>query len=200
MLRSIAALLLASAVLASARAETAQQPEPGQKAESRAKIVEQIQADYESVLGRLKKDDPGAVTRSQQQRILDGLDKLIEQQDPEPPRGASNPPPPPPTGNSGEKPMPQPMPSGSSQAPKQQPDKQPAPTASAPKQKQIGQQAAPAAPAEVRKNREGSDGWRITLPPRHRTEIDSIPRDRLIRNYEEMLRAYYRNLADTNKD
>jgi hypothetical protein len=199
MLRSIAAVLLMSAVLASARAETAQQPEPGKKAESRAKIVEQIQADYESVLGRLKKDDPGAVTRSQQQRILDGLDKLIEQQDPEKNGGASNPPPPP-MGNSGEKPKPQPMPTGSSQAPKQQPDKQPAPSASTPKQKQVGQQAPPANPAGVRKPRDGADGWQVQLPPRHRTEIDSIPRDRLIRNYEEMLRAYYRNLADTNKD
>ena len=35
--------------------------------------------------------------------------------------------------------------------------------------------------------------------PRMRDQMDSMSRERFIRNYEELLRAYYRNLADSNR-
>src|SRR6516162_9851495 len=91
MSRAIAASLIAFALLSTAHANIPALPYqagagkkavPSSPAESQKKIVEEIQADYEKVLERLNKADAGAQTRKNQKRILDNIDKLLQQQDP----------------------------------------------------------------------------------------------------------------------
>lgn len=216
MSRAIAAVLVAFALSYTARANIPAVPyqagagnktEPSAPPESTKKIVEEIQADYEKVVERLNTADPGAQTRKNQKRILDNIDKLLLQQDPNQggansKPGADSPPKPMGPGPQEPKPMPHTAP-----RPALGKEQQPAPLAT-PKGKSVagnpitelgaGQRGEKANTfEEMNKEAKGNDEWR--LPRRLRQEMDTFARERFIRNYEETLRAYYRNIADGSR-
>jgi hypothetical protein len=216
MSRAIAGLLIALALSYTTHANTTALPyqagagkktEPSAPAESTKKIVEEIQADYEKVLERLNKADPGAQTRKNQKRILDNIDKLLQQQDPnqsgpnsEP--SAGNPPKPMNRGPQEPKPMPHDPPRHAEG--KEQHATPPATpkgnnVATKPKAEVGSSQRGEKANTyeEMNKEAKGNDEW--TLPRRLRQEMDAFARERFIRNYEETLRAYYRNIADGSR-
>jgi hypothetical protein len=45
------------------------------------KIIEQLREDFESARKKLEKNDPGEDTRKTQKKIIEGIDKLLDQQD-----------------------------------------------------------------------------------------------------------------------
>jgi hypothetical protein len=216
MFRAIAAMLIAFALLSTAHANIPAVPyqagagkklEPSVPAESRKKIVEEIQADYEKVLERLNKADPGAQTGKNQKRILDNIDKLLQQKDPNQggansKPGASNPPKPMSPGPQEPKPMPHNPPrhvEGKEQQPTPFTTPKATNVAAKPKAEVGGSQRAKEANTfeEMKEEAKGNDEWR--LPRRLRQEMDTFARERFIRNYEETLRAYYRNIADSSR-
>ena len=156
--------------------------------ESRQKLIDEIRGDYENVLDQLSKADPGTDTRAKQKRILDNLDALLKQRNPN--QGARSSSPPNPKGSS--KPMPlEPTPSST------QGTADPKPVAVKPKPS--GQEVDLSnTPNGVRNKLTGDNHW-PTLPPRDRMEMEAFGRERFIRNYEELLRAYYRNLAENRR-
>jgi hypothetical protein len=211
MSRAIAALLVAFALLSTAHANiptlayqagAGEKPEPSAPVESRKKIVEEIQADYEKVLERLNEADPGAETRKNQKRILDNIDKLLQQQHPNQggdntKPGAGNPPKPMSPGRQGPKPMPH-NPPRPVEGKQQQPTPLATPTGNNVAAEVGGSQRGEKANTFAQmKEAKGSDEW--TLPRRLRQEMDTFARERFIRNYEETLRAYYRNIADGSR-
>ncbi len=152
-------------------------------ADSPQRIIDELRSNFDRVGSDFEKKQPGLQTRQAQQRIIDGIDKLLEQQDPAPSSNksfaaAKNQPAHPP---SAQKPAPKPMPAA----------KQPAKTT------EIGGRPGekPGTPADFRQPTPSSDSW--SLPPRHRDQIDAHQRERFIRNYSEILREYYRALAES---
>jgi hypothetical protein len=204
--RAIVALLIALALLSTAHANILALPyqagagkkaEPSAPAESQKKIVEEIQADYEKVLERLNKADPGAQTRKNQKRILDNIDKLLQHQDPNQGGASSKP-------SSGNPPKPMPHnPPRHVDGIERQPTPLTTPkgniVGAKPKAEVGGSQRGekPNTFAQMKKEVKGDDEWR--LPLRLRQEMDAFARERFIRNYEETLRAYYRNIADSSR-
>jgi hypothetical protein len=206
MSRAIAALLIAFALLSTAHANipalpyqagAAKKVEPSVPAESQKKIVEEIQADFEKVLERLNEADPGAQTRKNQKRILDNIDKLLQRPDPNQ-GGANNKP----SAGNPPKPMP-PNPPRHVDGNERQPTPLTTPkgtiVGAKPKAEVGGNQwgEKPNTFADMKKEVKGDDEWR--LPLRLRKEMNAFARERFIRNYEETLRAYYRNIADTSR-
>jgi hypothetical protein len=216
MFRAIAGLLVALALSSTAHSNISALPYQagaGTKTESTAppestkKIVEEIQADYEKVLERLNKADPGAQTRKNQKRILDNIDKLLQQQDPNQgganiKPGAGNPPMPMSPSPQESKPMPH-NPPRHVEGKEQQPTPLTTPkannVAAKPKAEVGGSQRGKEANTfeEMKEEAKSNDEWR--LPRRLRQEMDTFARERFIRNYEETLRAYYRNIADGSR-
>ena len=206
MSRAIAASLIAVALLSTAHANIPATPyrvgagkkaESSAPAESQKKIIEEIQADYEKVLERLNEADPGAQTRKNQKRILDNIDKLLQQQDPN--QGSANSKP---SAGNPPKPMPHNPPRQVDGA-ERQPDALTTPKGNIVGAKSKAEVAGslrgekPNTFAEMKKVVKGDDEWR--LPLRLRQEMDAFARERFIRNYEETLRAYYRNIADGSR-
>jgi hypothetical protein len=206
MFRAIAGLLVALALSSTAHANITALPYQagaGTKTESTAppestkKIVEEIQADYEKVLERLNEADPGAQTRKNQKRILDNIDKLLQQPDPN--QGGANSKP---SAGNPPKPMP-PNPPRHVDGKERQPTTPTTPKgdiiSAKPKAEVGGSQRGEKAKtfAEMKEEAKSYDEWR--LPLRLRQEMDAFARERFIRNYEETLRAYYRNIADSNR-
>jgi hypothetical protein len=206
MSRAIAASLIAFALLSTAHANIPALPydagagkkaESSAPAESQKKIVEEIQADYEKVLERLNEADPGAQTRKNQKRILDNIDKLLQQQDPNQDGANSKP-----IAGNPPKLMPH-NPPRQVDGTERQPNTLTTPKGNIvggkPKAEVGGSQRGekPNTFAEIKKEVKGEDEWR--LPFRLRQEMDAFARERFIRNYEETLRAYYRNIADGSR-
>ncbi|MBI3821355.1 MAG: hypothetical protein HY289_01600 [Planctomycetes bacterium] len=190
MTRALFAILIAGALQAYAVASPFQankKPDAPAQPEDRGKIVEQIHQDSAQTVDRLNQRDPGAETRSGMKRILEALDKLIDQQDPKPsPPPSSSSPPKQPAGN-----PPPPI----AQQPKPLVDPQPKKIVAEPKQAPGQAGNPPRTPEAVQKERSPTDLW-PPLPPRHRAAMDAFAKERFIRNYEELLRAYYRNIAE----
>jgi hypothetical protein len=201
--------------LASAQ-EPAKQPD-------RAATIEKLRTEYQDVVDRLNKNDPGEATRTKQKAIVDLLDKLLQNDNPPPcncpPQG--NPPPKPPMPQADpmnkpeadpgaqDQPKPQvqpnlPMPKpqedpGAQNQPKPQvqpdqpkPQVQPAPEST----ERVGD---PKSIEEMQKQRPNNGGYWPDMPPRHRAGIETHLRDRFPPRYEELLRAYYRNLAESGR-
>jgi hypothetical protein len=214
MSRTVAALLTAFVLLPTARANISalswqngagKKDDPATRVESKEKIVADIQADYEKVLERLNKNDPGLQTRENQKRILENIDKLLQQR---PPQGSakSNPVDTSPLRsiNPGAKePNPMPQIPARQAEPKEQPpapiaQQNDTPSATKPKvEVRPGPGSEKPRTFEEMKQEAINDPW--TLPPRLRQEMDVFARERFIRNYEEMLRAYYRNIAESGR-
>jgi hypothetical protein len=211
MSRAIAGLLIALALSYTAHANITALPyhagagkktEPSAPQESTKKIVEEIQADYEKVLERLNRADAGAQTRQNQKRILDNIDKLLQQQDPNQGGANSNPPKPMSPGPQEPKPMPHNLPrhvEGKEQQPTPLATPKGNNVAAKPKAEVGGSQRGEKATtlAEMKQEAKGNEEW--VLPRRLRQEMDTFARERFIRNYEETLRAYYRNIADGSR-
>jgi hypothetical protein len=161
-------------------------------AESRQKIIDQIKTEFDQVRDRLNADDPGAEVRAGQDRILKGLDELLKQKDPSqsknPPPSSSAPPP----GSS----EPKPQPAASEPMPMTQAKPQPAATQA--KTGEVKKAAPPNTPDEVRKATK-SGRWG-EMPPRHGAAIDAVGRARFVPSYQEILREYYRNLAQSSRN
>lgn len=166
------------------------------------KIIEELRSDFGRVGSDFEKNQTGAETRKTQQRIIEGIDKLLEQQDPNPSQSKSansskNPPKPkeasanpPPVTNAEQKP-PVAQPKSTVLKPQQKPaiTKDIAPASRAPKTL-----------AEMRPEQTvGNQRWG-DYPPRFRQEIDAFARERFMRNYAEILREYYRSLAESGRD
>ncbi|MSQ93281.1 MAG: hypothetical protein EXR98_01850 [Gemmataceae bacterium] len=142
------------------------------------KIIEELRLNFDRVGSDFEKQQPGAETRKAQQRILDGIDKLLEQDEPEPNKSKT-----PPSAKNPPKPM--------------EPIANPTP-----KPKNVADLAkstgkTPSTPEDMRLLQSDSGFW-PNLPPRHRDQIDAHLRERFIRNYNEILREYYRALAESS--
>ncbi|MBI1830784.1 MAG: hypothetical protein HYR84_04955 [Planctomycetes bacterium] len=168
----------------------------------RQKIIQQLQSDFQNAADRLKKNDPGALTRKQQDRIIDGLNKLIDDPPPSPPSPPSPPRPP-----SAPPPSPPPPPSPDPRTPETKPAPSP-PPAVLPKNEASPSEKTPKSPnaqGEPKRTPEAlekllretktEEDW-ARLPPRVRQELDAYARGRLMPRYQDLLRAYYRSLAD----
>ena len=200
-------LLAAAAVSAQERAPfRAGQPDARKTApqpESRAKIIDEIRSDLVDVIEKLNKNDAGAQTRIRQQRILKNIDKLLEQDDPPPSQNSNE------SSSSSSKPPPdrppgqKPKPTGNSpaQAAEEKPlPKTPEPVRAEPKPSAANGQreSRPKTFAEWEKeNARTGDGWE--LPPRVRRQMDAYSHDRFPPGYEDLLRAYYRALAESSR-
>ena len=149
----------------------------GKKAEpsDRAKIVERLRGRYQDVLDQLNQKNPGADTLAKQKEIADLLKQLLEQDDPP----ASNPSPPAPKATN-------PPPSGEAQP-------MPKPTSNTSATEQSARSL-----NELKKQLEADGHWPVNLPPHHRKSLDSSAHGRFMPRYEELLRAYYRTIAESS--
>lgn len=184
----------------------------GPTPENRAKIIEEIRSDFNDAVDKLNQNDPGAQTRARQERILANLKKLLENDEPPPPPSSSsnsNSPNPmnPPSGSANPEPRPtgnQPMANDKSPSPSPKP--QPKSTQDNPLEPKpmatdsstrVQREPPPRTLEELQKTRpEMKDYW---PDPRRRAlpEMDAIMRQRFPRGYEELLREYYRSLAES---
>jgi hypothetical protein len=192
MLRSmhIAASLLLVIGVASAREAL---PFGGTKkadADDRGHIVERLRGKYQDVLDRLNKNEPGADTLAMQKEIAELLQRLLEQD--EPPSAQA---PPPvakdapkhrsdPASNPAQKPAPQSAEKAATQRPNVQG------LANEPSAKSLG---------EMKKQLQAEGNWPLKLPPRHRDYIEVSGGGRFMPRYEELLRAYYRRIAESHR-
>jgi hypothetical protein len=156
----------------------------------KADVVKQLQQDFDAARARLHKDDPGEQTRALHRRIIEGLDKLLEQEDDDSANPPASPNAKPPQGSGPkeseqltekERPMP-----GSKPMPKAQanpdgpsaPEIRPAPKAQSGKLPKVA-----------------ADGPWHPIRDRRQEAVDAVGRERFPPRYEELLRAYYRSLA-----
>jgi len=197
-------VLLGSAVMAREAAPFRAGSQPEKKITpqpiDRAKIVDEIKADLNDVVDQLNKNDPGAQTRAKQQRILKNLDRLLEPDDPPPPTSSNSNNPPKPMSPPPDSPSPEPK-SSTANPPPAAPKVIPQPQAEKPAQvqaKSTNAESLPRTPEEMQKAKSESGRWG-EYPPRLRPEMDAYARGRFIRNYEELLREYYRSLAEGNR-
>lgn len=133
---------------------------------TKSDVIKELERSFEEARTGLQKD-AGAKTRAAHRRIIAGLDELLKSDEPaQPPVPSKSPPP-------ANKPLPPP-------APKSAPESSPLP------------QAGLGTPGEGRLK----DGpWDIRRQ-RQQEALDAVGRDRLVPRYEELLRAYYRSLAE----
>lgn len=188
MIRTIAILVvmgvLASAHSAPFQAGGPKKTQPPAPPTDPRPIIEQIDKDFGNTVDRLTQKDPGVQTRENQQRILEGLDKLIQQQNPNHrPPSASNPPPP-------KKPAGPPPVSAANPAPKQPPAAQKTPAG------KVENRATtpPAAPKE----KHPVEAW-PNLPPRLRAEMDAFAREGYPARYQRLIGAYFRSVAENHR-
>lgn len=209
MLRTLTVLLIASALLTTARGATpfqagdAKKPEPSVPAPSKQKIIDDINADCVKVVDQLTKSDPGAATRAGQDRILENIDRLLKQQDPNPPKNSSQSPPsspPPPKNPSAKPPEANPSAANPMPQPKALPQQAKANADATPKKQPASGEPKSQGPNSLEEmKRETNDKKWPPLPPRMMQDIDAIGPARFIRNHEELLRAYYRRLAESSR-
>jgi hypothetical protein len=179
----------------------------GPAPENRAKLIEEIRSDFNDAVDKLNQNDPGAQTRARQERILANLKKLLENDDPPPPPSSSNnsnspkpinppsdptnPEPKPMTNDQTPSPLPRPQPKSSQN---NTPEPKPMATDSSTREQR---ESPPRTLEELQKARPDMKGYwpdprRSALP-----EMDAIMRQRFPRGYEELLREYYRSLAES---
>lgn len=158
--------------------------------EDRGKIIADVKADLSDVVEHLNKNDAGERTRAKQKRIIDNLTKLLDQEDDSPDSPNRSP---------GDSPKPMNPPSDSQ-------SRRPKPAANSPEPKRpaeiAGNKEEHAAPAtsvnELPKARSPMGRWG-EYPPRLRPEMDAFARERFVRRYEDLLREYYRSLAESGR-
>ena len=187
----------ASSFRAGAQPESKKVLEP----ESRAKIIDEIRSDLGDVVEKLNKNDSGARTRAQQNRIVKNIEKLLDDDDdpPSSPSGnnANSPPPPPPGGkeNPQSKSQSAPQPE-SKQQPTPQSKQAPTPKASQPS----GADSEVAKTPKVEPRIPASpDYWPPPLPRRYQQDVDALSRGRFMPRYEDLLREYYRSLGESRR-
>jgi hypothetical protein len=157
----------------------------------KADVVKQLQQDFDEARARLQKDGPGEKTRAVHRRIIEGLDKLLEQEDDKanPPASSNANPPQESSAKQDEQPK-------GSQRP--MPGVKPTPSSSAQPNSD-----GPSAP-EIRPVPKGENGEPSKVGPdspwdprrkRQQQAVDALGRERFPPRYEELLRAYYRSLA-----
>ena len=178
-----------------------EQVSPG---DSRQKIIDEIRAGYDKVLDRLQQDDAGAETRENQKRIRANIEKLLKQQDPD--NGANN------NQSNSNNPRSPLNPKQAPEKPANQPQKaveepkpQPLPLERAKETKpanpigNVGNTDRPANTIEdMMKERKELQPW-PGLPAHHRRAMDTSSREQFMHRYEELLRAYYRNIAESSR-
>ena len=168
------------------------------------KIIQDIQADYGRALKDLEKDNPSAEARQAQQRIAEGIKKLLEQQDPEkqnPKSEGDSPKPksqdvqPPPA----LKPMPQQNPKvGPSETKKARPETEKSPRAAAPEnvERKPPLDTKPSSLNDLfGKSREA---W-PSMPWRDPPQLDVIAGERFSPRHAAILREYFRALAESGQ-
>ncbi|MFO0965520.1 MAG: hypothetical protein U0793_08040 [Gemmataceae bacterium] len=142
---------------------------PTEKKESAREIIERLHRNLDRAGAKLKdENDPSETTRRLQGEIIDDLDRLI-----------------------------------GTPRPRSAPKEPSAKAAPAPKPKtegNVGASATPtpaARPGKETTAREPSskDFW-PPLPPRDPGGVDALSRERMLPQYEKLLRKYYRNLAE----
>ena len=176
-------------------------PQPG--ATEKQRIVEELRGKYQSAVDELSKKNTGAEAVARQREIADLLKKLLEQNDPPPSDSPPSSPPPPSSDRADPPPTrtpptPMPLPASEDSAKKQE-----AAPPSAPKLQPTPTPAKSAAlpplvkPDDARKA--NLDGWQIVMPRRHAQDVDAYARGRLMDRYEEILRQYYRTIAESDR-
>jgi hypothetical protein len=171
-------------------------PDRPSPADTRKKLIAEIDADAEHATGRLNERDAGAATRARQQRILDNIDELLKQQDPNTKSGSQNSPPPKSNAGDASKPPPQ----GTEPKPNPSQAKGNETTPAKPMPGVDSNKSGPNAKGAEKPNLDKQPGglW-PSRRPGDRQEMEAFARERLIRNYEELLRAYHRNIAESSR-
>src|ERR1043166_1222649 len=126
MTRILIGVLSAALFAPAAWAELSVYGAGGAQPDAQKKILDDIQNDFGKVADRLSRSDPGAQTQGGMQRIIDNIDRLLDQKNPNR-DNASNPPPP--KSNASQKPdpasstnpMPQPKPAAKPSSPQPKP-------------------------------------------------------------------------------
>jgi len=151
--------------------------------DDRAKILERLRTRYQDVLDQLHRNDSGADTLAMQKEIAELLKRLLEQDDP-PPRNPPHAP----------KSLPMPEPKGSPPSPieKAQPMQ-----AKAVERRET--ERAPASFEDMKKQLAKEGYWPLKLPARHQINIEVSGGGRFMPRYEELLRAYYRTIAESKR-
>jgi hypothetical protein len=155
--------------------------------EQREQIIRRLHGEFEGALSNLEKQNTGTTTRALQQKILEDLDRLID-----PPNTKDNPPP-----------AKQP---NNPEAPKSPNTGQGVKKNAGPSAKDQEASAAPSTnekaagkPTDAElKNTPGKrpDGFWGERRWQERQALDAYSSDRFMRRYEELLRQYYRGIAE----
>ncbi len=159
----------------------------GQPVPKKADIVKELQQDFAEASGRLEKDDPGAATRAAQRRLIEGIDRLLEQSD-----NSTNPPP----SSNSRPPQVPPMQPKMPNAP----EATPAPTKPMPEAKSMPQSAAGKSAAEPTLSDPEPDGPWDPRRLRQRESVDAVGRERFPPRYQDLLRKYFRSIAAGSGD
>lgn len=169
---------------------------PSAAPDDRKKLVEDVKADLSKAVGELQRDNPGAEARAAQKRILDNIDKLLEADDD-----------PPPSANDAQPPMTPP------------PNPKPEPKAAAPMPDGANPDSRPVQPKQITQPegnkgpRDGNPGTAAEMlnelakkggqwghrPPGLPPEMDAHLRQRFPPRYEDLLREYYRSVAESQR-
>lgn len=160
---------------------------PSQDApEPRERIIRRLHGEFEDALSNLEKQNTGKATRALQQKILEDLDRLID-----PPNNTNSPPPATQPDNPGAPKAPK---TGEGAKMKAGPGaKSQEPGAALTTKKSAGN------PTDTeQKNTPGNldNGEWGRRPPRVQQALDAYSSDRFMRRYEELLRQYYRGIAE----
>ena len=200
----LVASLAAATTLFAAPFTAGAQPGADKNAPDRGKIAADIRGDLANVVDQLNRQDPGKATRQRQQRILDNIDKLLRGDDdpPPPPQGKSPPesssPPPSRPANQDPSPSPrQPMENAQTSTPRPAPIPAVPARATQPARSETPNNA-PRTLEELRKTSEDLGFWGERAL-RQRPEMDAYLRDRFHPRYAELLREYYRSLAESSR-
>jgi hypothetical protein len=169
----------------------------------RKQLVEKIHRDLTRASDKLGEKDAGAATALQKQ-ILANIKKLLENDDPPPPSSDN----PPPNGSppSGSPPSDSPKPKSKLNDPstpelKPQPTERPQPRPEenvAQRPKETPGNAVPQNLPDPREQMKLGGSW-PTMRSQQRAEIDAYGSSRFVRGYEELLREYYRSIAESSR-
>jgi hypothetical protein len=166
-------------------------------ADNRGKIIDELRADYNDVVDEFARKNVNEEMRARQQRIIDNLKRLLEEEDP--PRNPSGNASPPSPENSKADPPPS-KPRTEKALPPQPKNAQG--DLGEPKQRIRGKEGESETPPrsieEMRNEKTKGNAW-PPLPARQQDALDAHARDRFPPRYEELLRAYFRTIAESGR-
>ncbi len=166
-----------------------------------AKIVDEIKTDLSKAVDELDRNNPGKETHAAQKRVVDNIDRLLNQDDDppqNPPPSASPPPQSPPSDPPSSRPQP-PTPEPKAVAPNGPEPKPSTRGANRPTPTNGGQDVGPRTANELRKEDAAKGRPWGNMPWRPYPGMDLLGRERFPERYQDLLREYYRSLAESGR-